>query len=1324
MFSGYRRMIRWIARSVALAEFLVGVSAGGAFGQAIQSDDFHATSLNPVWTFSDPVGDATFYLSGTNLILRVPGGVSHTLWDNCDCAPRFLQTVANTDFEIEAKFDSQPSAQYQMQGFMVLEDADTYLRFDVHHDGATARIFAGYVNGINPPVTRINVALPSIPPYLRVTRTASTWAYKYSYNGSTWTTAGTFTRAMSVTKTGLFAGNSNSIEYVTPPFVANVDYFFNTASPIVPEDAGDPTAPTPPVVEVWYGDSQSFGALGVPQQWVNVLGTVWDTDAITSLSYSLNGGPSTPLTIGTDGLRLADKGDFNVEIDVADLSPGVNEVVITAVDALAEERHHSVNIDYTAGVTWPLPSTASFTTASAISDVAQVVDGRWILTGDGVRVDSSGTGYNRDIALGDRTWTTNYEVTTPIIVHAGDLGGSFRVATAIGWQGHTGAEQPRLSNPYQALAGIRDFPANPTLILKDNDQIRAQKSVSIQTGVRYLLKMSSQFVGIGLARVNVKFWQDGTPEPQAWDLSYDFIARSGSIVLVADYSEVTFGDVSVVPLEPLAIQSDDFSSMDLDTDLWRFVDPLGDATLMLSGTNAVVYVPGGSKHTFSSDGNFAPRLLQDAPNTNFEMQAGFGSKGSSTFQQQGLFVGEDDDTYLRFDVIYTSGLPELFAGYFDAGVLTTEKLINVAVAPDHVRVKRIGDQWTFDYSFDGIAWTPIVVFTQNIVVTEAGASFSNTGGDAYYDTPAFVGNIDYFYNTSLPIVPEDGGSPTAETPPVVDLWYGDHQSFGQLGVPQRWVNLPGTVWDGDGIASLSYSLNGGPGQPLGVGPDGFRLVGIGDFNVEIDYGDLSPGSNDVVITAVDTLGEQTDHLVTIDFTPDITWEMPYDADWQSATKIADVACVGDGRWILTSDGVRNAPNGIGYDRFLLIGDESWTPDYDVIVPVTIHAGNLGGVTGVGVAIGWSGHIAAAAAEGQPAQPLVDNRYQAIAWIRNFPASPILQLKDDEVTRGEMAVTMQADVPYWLLVRSETMSPGVAHVSTKFWAAGSQEPAGWMLEDDFASHRGSILLISHKADATFGNPVITPRPAFVLHDLTTIAEEGGSIVRLPDYAAYSDSSKVKLTAVPDEGWLFDHWSGGATGSTNPITLTMIGDVSVTATFKKKAFSLTLWVAGNGSATVDPDTTRFLYGDTLILEAFPDPGSHFYGWSGDHTGSANPDTISVAGDMKITAMFFTDVTGIDSPPAIDALTVIQNSPNPFRDDTYLNIGLPVNSDVEIAVFDVAGRLVNSLRVQGARAGWNRIPFRGIDSAGKTLPSGVYFYKVHTPEATVTKKFVIIR
>jgi len=63
--------------------------------------------------------------------------------------------------------------------------------------------------------------------------------------------------------------------------------------------------------------------------------------------------------------------------------------------------------------------------------------------------------------------------------------------------------------------------------------------------------------------------------------------------------------------------------------------------------------------------------MQDAPDTDFEIEIKLDSRGTFTYQGQGILIQEDDDTYVRFDLVYTSSDPQIYAGYFDAGVLTT-----------------------------------------------------------------------------------------------------------------------------------------------------------------------------------------------------------------------------------------------------------------------------------------------------------------------------------------------------------------------------------------------------------------------------------------------------------------------------------------------------------------------------------------------------------------------------------------------------------------------------------------------------------------------------
>src|SRR5215472_3671429 len=61
--------------------------------------------------------------------------------------------------------------------------------------------------------------------------------------------------------------------------------------------ADNPASNAPPQVNLWYGNYQTFGANGVPQQWVNILGNVTSSVG-TMLTYSLNGAPRSQSELG------------------------------------------------------------------------------------------------------------------------------------------------------------------------------------------------------------------------------------------------------------------------------------------------------------------------------------------------------------------------------------------------------------------------------------------------------------------------------------------------------------------------------------------------------------------------------------------------------------------------------------------------------------------------------------------------------------------------------------------------------------------------------------------------------------------------------------------------------------------------------------------------------------------------------------------------------------------------------------------------------------------------------------------------------------------
>ena len=140
-----------------------------------------------------------------------------------------------------------------------------------------------------------------------------------------------------------------------------------------------------------------------------------------------------------------------------------------------------------------------------------------------------------------------------------------------------------------------------------------------------------------------------------------------------------------------------------------------------------------------------------------------------------------------------------------------------------------------------------------------------------------------------------------------------------------------------------------------------------------------------------------------------------------------------------------------------------------------------------------------------------------------------------------------------------------------------------------------------------------------YTLTVNVTGSGSVTRNPDQGTYSYNDVVQLTANADPGWSFDHWTGDLTGSTNPDNLTITGNMSVTAVFTQNEYTLTTNVSGSGSVTKNPDQATYNYSDVVQLTANADPGWTFDHWTGDLTGSTNPDNITITGNMSVTAVF---------------------------------------------------------------------------------------------------------
>ena len=145
--------------------------------------------------------------------------------------------------------------------------------------------------------------------------------------------------------------------------------------------------------------------------------------------------------------------------------------------------------------------------------------------------------------------------------------------------------------------------------------------------------------------------------------------------------------------------------------------------------------------------------------------------------------------------------------------------------------------------------------------------------------------------------------------------------------------------------------------------------------------------------------------------------------------------------------------------------------------------------------------------------------------------------------------------------------------------------------------------------------------FTLNAYTlNITATNGSVVKNPSQTTYNHGTSVQLTATPNAGYTFTSWSGDATGSTNPLTVSMTSNKNITANFTAIAGSFTLNVtAVNGTVVKNPDLVGYVSGASVQLTATPNSGYTFSSWSGDATGSINPVTVLMNSNKNVTANF---------------------------------------------------------------------------------------------------------
>lgn len=148
---------------------------------------------------------------------------------------------------------------------------------------------------------------------------------------------------------------------------------------------------------------------------------------------------------------------------------------------------------------------------------------------------------------------------------------------------------------------------------------------------------------------------------------------------------------------------------------------------------------------------------------------------------------------------------------------------------------------------------------------------------------------------------------------------------------------------------------------------------------------------------------------------------------------------------------------------------------------------------------------------------------------------------------------------------------------------------------------------------------------------------------------------------------------------------------------------------------------------IVESSAEPGESYY--KSDAAWLDLYEYIFEDLDWNHTANFCLKGLTVNAAPSDpnfkpDNYSLAQNYPNPFNSTTTIYYTLPQPAKVTIKLYNVVGKEIKTLIEQAQSAGKNSIDWDGTDQSGRTVSSGVYFYRLTADGKIITKKMTLLR
>jgi hypothetical protein len=85
---------------------------------------------------------------------------------------------------------------------------------------------------------------------------------------------------------------------------------------------------------------------------------------------------------------------------------------------------------------------------------------------------------------------------------------------------------------------------------------------------------------------------------------------------------------------------------------------------------------------------------------------------------------------------------------------------------------------------------------------------------------------------------------------------------------------------------------------------------------------------------------------------------------------------------------------------------------------------------------------------------------------------------------------------------------------------------------------------------------------------------------------------------------------------------------------------------------------------------------------------------------------------------------NAPNPFNPTTTISFAINEAGPVSVSIYNTKGQLIRTLVDNYAAEGTHSAVWDGLNDQGESVSSGLYFYRVSTPQGSVTERMMLMK